>query len=103
MPQSQQNKDFRFEKPAAYRIRVKGHLDESWSGQLGGMTITITLSANKAPVTILEGYVQNQAALSSLLNTLYDLHLLLLAVECLDEKMFDAGGSENNGKSEKRK
>ncbi len=85
MLQSSNKEDFKFEKMATYRIRVQGHLDKSWSDRLGKMTITTTHSADKVAVTILEGCFADQAALSGLLNTLYDLHMPLLSVECMDE------------------
>ncbi len=85
MQPSRNNRDLRFEKPATYRIRFQGHVDEIWHERLGGMTITITRSADKVAVTTLEGHVADQAALSGLLNTLYDLHMPLLSVECMDE------------------
>ncbi|HSN75491.1 MAG TPA: hypothetical protein VL334_10475, partial [Anaerolineae bacterium] len=36
-----------------------------------------------APVTVLSGQFQDQAALAGVLNTLYDLGLPLLSVECV--------------------
>jgi hypothetical protein len=71
--------------PARYRIRVKGTLDPSWSGRLGGMSITTTEQGNEAPVTTLTGRLLDQAALLGVLNTLYDYyHSPLLSVEFLD-------------------
>jgi hypothetical protein len=74
------------ETPATYRIRVQGSLDDSWADRLGGMVITADMVADKLPVTILVGHLIDQAALSGVLNTLYELHLPLLSVENLDEK-----------------
>ena len=37
------------------RIRVTGHLDDSLSGQLGGMIITRAFTADSRPITILVG------------------------------------------------
>jgi hypothetical protein len=69
--------------PARYRIRVKGILDQSWSGRLGGMTITME-QEDEAPVTTLYGRLLDQAALLGVLNTLYDYyHAPLLSVEFL--------------------
>lgn len=73
-----------FDRPAMYRIRVTGHLPESWSDRLGGMTITDD-SGSGAPVTILCGRLLDQAALLGVLNALYGLHLPLVSVEHLDE------------------
>jgi hypothetical protein len=68
-------------KPAIYRIRVQGELDESWSGRLQGMQITIVRKNQENPVTILKGKLKDQAALSGVLNTLYELHVAVLSVE----------------------
>ncbi len=78
-------KGLKLETPATYRIRVQGHLDESWSDRLGGMVITSAFTASRAPMTILVGHLIDQAALCGVLNALYDLHLPLLSVECLDD------------------
>jgi hypothetical protein len=48
------------------------------------MAITRDSIAAKGSVTILVGHLTDQAALSGVLNTLYDLRLPLLSVECLD-------------------
>ena len=55
------------------------------SDRLGGMAITSTTTKEKLPVTLLVGHLIDQAALSGVLNTLYELHLPLLSVENLDE------------------
>ncbi|MGA6927243.1 MAG: hypothetical protein WBY88_16260 [Desulfosarcina sp.] len=72
-----------FEKPATYRIRVTGHIEDRLSGQLGGMVITRAFTADTHPITILVGHLSDQAALSGVLNELYELHLPLLTVESL--------------------
>jgi hypothetical protein len=91
------------QEPAFYLIRVQGILDQSWSERLGGLTIAIEPDADgrdrsvvrdasgDPPVTVLRGHVLDQAALSGLLNTLYDLGLPLLSLECLpDRRLADA-------------
>ena len=85
MPQSRPGKGLKLETPATYRIRVQGRLDETWADRLGGMAITSTSTKEKLPVTLLVGHLIDQAALSGVLNTLYELHLPLLSVENLDE------------------
>lgn len=79
-------KHLRFEDPAAYRIRVQGHVDDSWSDRLGGMVITRAFTANKEPMTILIGRLIDQGALAGVLNALYNQHLLVYSVELLDER-----------------
>ncbi len=86
MPQSRFGKGLKLETPATYRIRVQGRLDDTWADRLGGMAITSTTTKEKLPVTLLVGQLIDQAALSGVLNTLYELHLPLLSVENLDEE-----------------
>jgi hypothetical protein len=72
------------EKPANYRIRVEGELPARWLDRLGGMTVSVDLSTSERTLTTLVGRLRDQAALSGVLNTLYDLHLPVLSVECLE-------------------
>jgi hypothetical protein len=67
------------DKPAEYRIKVKGVVPESWCDRLGGMQIVAATPAE----TTLEGWLPDQAALNGVLDTLYGLHLPLLEVTCL--------------------
>ena len=75
----------KLETPANYRIRVQGHVDSDWSKCLGGMIVKREISAEKLKTTTIQGHLKYQAALSGVLNALYDLHLPLLNVECIDE------------------
>jgi len=50
------------------------------------MAITAETTADKPSVTIMVGHLTDQAALSGILNTLYELHMPLLTVENLDEE-----------------
>ena len=72
------------DRPASYRITVSGHLDISWSSRLCGMRITTIDGKDTRDVTVLEGSLIDQAALSGVLNTLYDLQLPLVSVDCLN-------------------
>ena len=84
MPKEKSKKSFPFNRPGNYRIRVLGSLDESWSERLGGLRITTSSLKDQGPVTELVGQIRDQAELSGLLNTLYELHLTLLSVEMLE-------------------
>ena len=70
--------------PAMYRIRVRGQLDSSWSERLGGMTVTTSGGRDTDQTTMLEGQLLDQAALAGIINTLYDMQLPLISVECID-------------------
>ena len=72
------------DRPAQYRIRVRGELDERMSDRMGGMRISPQTQENRSIVTILEGQLLDQAALFGVLVALYNLHHPLISVECLD-------------------
>ena len=80
--------------PSTYRIRVEGHLGEGWSDRMGGMHIVTARQADGQVVTTLCGQA-DQAALSGVLNSLYDLGFCLLSVEqvelCQDVAPSSAG------------
>ena len=65
------------DKPAVYRIKVRGVVPESWIDRLGGMQIVAVSSIE----TTLEGWLPDQAALKGVLDTLYELHLCLNEVD----------------------
>ena len=71
-------------KSATYRIEVEGQLAESWSDRLAGMRITTRNRADQSFVTTLIGRLRDQAELSGLLNSLYDLHQPILKVEVVN-------------------
>jgi hypothetical protein len=68
---------FDMDQPAIYRIRIKGHLNTSWSDWFDGLTITRLDNGE----TVLEGPVIDQAALHGMLNHIRDLGLPLLTVD----------------------
>jgi hypothetical protein len=70
--------------PARYRIRIRGHLDPSWSAWFDNLTVTL----EDGGTTELAGPLVDQGALFGLLARLRDLGAILLLVEQLA-----AGGS----------
>ena len=73
-----------FDSPANYQISVQGKIDPTWSDRLEGMKITLTIRDDSPPVTTLDGELSDQAALAGVLNTIYELHLLVLSVTRLE-------------------
>jgi hypothetical protein len=71
-----------FDQPGVYRITVSGRLDGAWSEIIHGMAI-VNGGEPDAEYTILTGRLSDQAALMGVLNTLYDRHVAVLAVERL--------------------
>ena len=59
-----------------YEIRLKGRLDSSWAGWLGGMSLTHAADGT----TVLAGPVADQAALHGLLQKLRDMGVTLISV-----------------------
>ncbi len=71
--------------PAFYKIRVRGNLDNSWSDKMSGLKIETTTDAS---MTVITGPLSDQAALSGVLNTLYDLQLPVISVEHLPQTQY---------------
>ena len=69
--------------PAIYRIRVRGRLDTNLADRLEGMHIENLAQSNGKVESVLEGRLLDQAALSGILNKLYELHLPVMSVDCL--------------------
>jgi len=71
------------DRPAAYQIKVPGHLPTSWSDWAEGMTMTVESEGDASPSTTLTITV-DQAALQGLLRRLYSLGLPLISVNCVE-------------------
>ena len=65
-----------------FEIRIKGHLDESWSDWLEGLEMKLLDNGEM----ILSGYIGDQAALMGTLNKLYGLNLALLSLSEVGQK-----------------
>jgi hypothetical protein len=76
-----------FDIPADYRISVQGRVNPTWADRLEGMTIRQTAVDASRTVTTLQGELKDQSALAGVLNTLYELHLSLLSVERLANRL----------------
>jgi hypothetical protein len=87
MPKENNTKSYHFVRPANYRIEVEGHVAESWSDSLAGMRITSRKRLDQTTVTTLVGRLRDQAELSGVLNSLYDLHhLSILKLEVVSDE-----------------
>ena len=75
---------FTFKETAIYKIVVEGELENSWSDRLG-LQITVQKRTGRKPISILVGNIADQAALSSVLNSLYDMHLAVISVNMLTD------------------
>ncbi len=59
-----------------YEIRIRGHLDDRWAGQFGGVVITLEDNGS----TLLTCHLIDQAALHGLLKKVRDLGMTLVSV-----------------------
>ncbi len=73
----------KFDQPATYQFKVQGRLDERWAHWFDGLSIESATAADGSIVTVLTGFVIDQAALYGLISRLRDLGLALLSVERL--------------------
>jgi hypothetical protein len=69
-----------FSLPGYYKIAVLGKVPEELSDRLNGMKISHHQCEEKQ-ISILKGMLPDQAALSGVLNTLYDMHITVLSVK----------------------
>lgn len=77
----------KFGSRAKYQIVVSGKLDRSWSDTLAGMEILTEEVSENQFNTSLTGIIKDQAELSGILNTIYEMHLPVISVECLKMKL----------------
>jgi hypothetical protein len=59
-----------------YEIKIKGHLDPSWSEWFSGLKV----SHQERDVTLLSGTIPDQTALHGLLRRIRDLNLTLISL-----------------------
>jgi hypothetical protein len=78
------NEHLTMEGAATYRIVVRGTVDPSAARRLSGMSISQIRSEDGEIETVFVGRLADQAALSSVLNTLYGLHLPVVSADCLE-------------------
>jgi hypothetical protein len=62
--------------PEYYEIKIKGYLDPGWSEWFAGLK----LAHLEGDVTLLSGYLPDQASLHGLLERIRDLNLKLISV-----------------------
>jgi hypothetical protein len=73
-----------FDSPVSYQIQVQGRVASNWSDRLQGMKISQAASDAGIIVSTLTGELPDQTALAGVLNTLHEMHLPVLSVECLN-------------------
>jgi hypothetical protein len=73
-----------------YKVIVQGKIDPTWSDRLEGMAIREGMLDKNNILTTLEGELSDQAALAGVLSALYEMHLFILSVMCLNIESLNA-------------
>lgn len=89
MASKQQDNQPTMQGPATYRIRVGGRVDPRWSDRVSGMQITHVTHLRGKTESVLVGRLADQSALNGVLTALYDRHLPVISVECLEGQEFE--------------
>lgn len=77
-------REYLFDRPGLYRIRVVGVIDERWLANLEGLEISTAPWGKYDHVTQINGWLVDQTALSGLLDLLSDLGRVILTVERIE-------------------
>ncbi len=78
-------RQYLFDRPGHYRIRVQGSLDKFWLEHLQGLEISTYSWGIYDQVTQINGWLADQTALAGLLELLNELGLVILTVERMEE------------------
>ena len=78
-------RQYLFDRPGRYQIRVQGSLDNFWLDHLEGLEISTCPWGIYSQVTQINGWLADQTALAGLLDLLNELGLVILTVERLQE------------------
>ena len=77
-------RQYLFDRPGHYQIRVQGSLDTYWLEHLEGLEILTCPWGSYPKVTQIKGWLADQTALAGLLDLLNDLGMVILTVERLE-------------------
>jgi hypothetical protein len=77
-------RQYLFDLPGHYQIRVQGRLEQFWLDNFEGLKISTAPWGKYPLVTQVCGWLNDQTALAGLLDLLNDLGLVILTVERLE-------------------
>ncbi len=72
------------DRPAIYRMKVRGRFGKSWSEYFNGLTITDEKHKDGAALTVLSGVIPDQAALHGLIQKFRDLGLVIVEIQMVE-------------------
>ena len=74
--------EIKFSGPAEYIISIQGNLPESLASNIGGLRSISVDETDKNITTSIRVKIKDQAALSAVMNTLYEWRYAILLVKC---------------------
>ena len=77
------NPDHSFTRPAIYKIVGQGKIDYKLADRMLGLQLNVEKGEGQKYFSTLIGNIDDQAALSGILNTLYDMHITVVSVQML--------------------
>ena len=77
-------RQYLFDSPGLYQIRIVGELDKCWINHLEGLQVSTGTWGHFTLVTQISGWLADQTALSGLLDLLTDLGRVILTVERIE-------------------
>lgn len=72
----------RYQDDSVYQIRIMGNIDTEWSSWFHGMKVS---SKDGDHLTTLTGYIPDQAKLRGILNKIWDLNLMVISLNRIEE------------------
>jgi len=76
----------KFTGSAIYKITVEGVLNEDMWDRIPGLQISVDRSEPDVPVSVMVGWIEDQSALSGVLNTIYENHYTIISVNMLKDR-----------------
>ena len=82
---TEENKDleYNFTRPAIYKIVAQGKIDYKLADRMLALQVNVEKGEGQKYYSTLIGKINDQAALSGILNTLYDMHITVISVQML--------------------
>ena len=82
---TEENKDleYNFTRPAIYKIVAQGKIDYKLADRMLTLQVNVEKGEGQKYYSTLIGKIDDQAALSGILNTLYDMHITVISVQML--------------------
>ena len=77
------NPEYSFTGPAIYKIVGQGKIEYKLADRMLGLQLNVEKGEGQKYFSTLIGKIDDQAALSGILNMLYDMHITVISVQML--------------------